>query len=469
MSDKFMQLTECPREIWFVYSLKFLEATAFFTASFILVKFLTDEIGFSDQDAGWIYGGWGMMVSVFGMVLGFAVDNMGVRLSLICGILILFVARSMLAWTTSQAHMLAIFLVIYPLGAAFAIPVQTLALRRYTDERTQKFAFSLFYVVMNVSATVAAFLINGVRNLSENGLDVAGVHFTMYRVVLMTGVICTIFAMVVIAFIREIRTARDGSGSVQEFQPRTGDAWTIMSETLHQAKFWRFFAITTIFIGVRSNFSHMDATFPKYSTREFGEDFPYELLMAINPTAIIFLVPLFTYLSDKFQLGFAPVLIIGSMCSGVSPLFLALSNSVWASVMWLVMLSVGEAIWSPKLIEYSVAIAPEGREGTYLSLSQAPLFVAKFATGGFSGWLLETYCPQQGTRDPKMMWLVIGMTTFLPSLLLIAARPFLIKDEDWVDPGAEDRQALTQAKDKAYGSMKDDTRSITSDEKSTSV
>merc|ERR1712216_117141 len=158
----------------------------------------------------------------------------------------------------------------------------------------------------------------------------------------------------------------------------------------------------------------MDATFPKYSTREFGADFPFELLMAINPVAIICLVPVFTYLSDKFQLGFAHVLIIGSFCSGVSPSFLAASNSLWASVMWLFLLSVGEATWSPKLIEYSVAIAPEGREGTYSALSQAPLFVSKLATGGFSGWLLETYCPEQGARDPKTMWLIIGLTTFLP-------------------------------------------------------
>lgn len=460
MSDKFLQLTQCPQEIWYVYGLKFLEATAYFTTSFILVKFLSEEIGMSDQDAGWVYGAWGMMCSVFGMFFGFAIDNLGVRKSLIAGGLILLVSRIVIAFGHTRFQMLAILLVLYPLGAAFAIPVQTLALRRYTDAQTQKFAFSVFYVVMNVSAAAAAFLINGVRGLSENGLDIAGQHYTMYRVVLITGVICTVFALSVIAFIREIRAARDGTHAVQQFQPRQGAAWNIIQETLQSAKFWRFFAITVIFIGVRSNFSHMDATFPKYSTREFDKDFPYELLMAINPIAIICFVPVCTYLTDKFQLGFAPVLIIGSFFSGVSPLFLAMSDSVAASVMWLLMLSVGEAIWSPKLIEYGVAIAPEGREGTYMSLSQAPLFLSKLATGGFSGWLLETYCPEQGTRNPKMMWLIIGMTTFLPCILLVLARPLLIKDEDWidVDAGAEDRQSLTQAEDdkaQVYGAIKD--------------
>lgn len=454
MSAKFGQLMECPREIWFIYGLKFLEATAYFSASFILVKFLSEEVGMSDVDAGWVYGAWGMMVSVFGMMLGFAVDNLGVRKSLIAGGLILFISRLTMMFGTTQTVILAVLLVVYPLGAAFAIPVQTLALRRYTDERTQKFAFSLFYVVMNVSAAAAAFLINGVRNLTEDGLELSGTHFTMYRVVLFMGVLCTGAALGLIFLVREIRTSRDGSHSVQQFTPQEGSAWTIMQETFAEGKFWRFVAVTVIFIGVRSNFTHMDATLPKYSTREFGEDFPYELLMSINPVAIIFLVPTFTYITDKLNLNFAQVLIIGSIISGISPIFCVMSTSVWATVMWLLLLSVGEAIWSPKLIEFSISIAPEGREGTYLSLSQAPLFLAKLPIGGLSGWLLQTYEPEKGDHNPRMMWFIICLTTLLPSLILILCRPFLIKEEDWHSIPSEDRQGLTKTeKADEYGSV----------------
>merc|ERR1719161_2144982 len=419
-----------------------------------MVKWLSEELDMSDMDAGWIYGAWGMMVSVFGMLLGFVVDNLGVRKSLVSGGLILLVSRIILAGASSRLQVLAMLLVLYPLGASLAIPVQTLALRRYTDERTQKFAFSLFYVVMNVSAASAAFLINGVRNLTEDGLELSGTHFTMYRVVLFMGVLCTGAALGLIFLVREIRTSRDGTHSVQQFTPQEGSAWTIMQETFAEGKFWRFVAVTVIFIGVRSNFTHMDATLPKYSTREFGEDFPYELLMPINPVAIIFLVPTFTYITDKLNLNFAQVLIIGSIISGISPIFCVMSTSVWATVMWLLLLSVGEAIWSPKLIEFSISIAPEGREGTYLSLSQAPLFLSKLPIGGFSGWLLETYLPDNGERNPQMMWFIITMTTLLPSLILILCRPFLIKEEDWHSIPSEDRQGLTKTeKADEYGSV----------------
>ena len=64
----------------------------------------------------------------------------------------------------------------------------------------------------------------------------------------------------------------------------------------------------------------------------------------------------------------------------------------------IVTLSIGEAIWSPKLYEYSVAVAPQGREGTYLAMASAPIFATKLAVGGFSGYLLSEYCPAEG-RD----------------------------------------------------------------------
>eukprot|EP00971_Amphidinium_carterae_P158546 3143188-Amphidinium_carterae.1 len=43
---------------------------------------------------------------------------------------------------------------------------------------------------------------------------------------------------------------------------------------------------------------------------------------------------------------------------------------------------MGEAIWSPKLYEYSVAIAPRGKEATYSAMSTTPAFLATGLIGG---------------------------------------------------------------------------------------
>lgn len=52
----------------------------------------------------------------------------------------------------------------------------------------------------------------------------------------------------------------------------------------------------------------------------------------------------------------------------------------------------------PQLYEYTVSIADEGREGTFMALGNVPTFVATLLAGGMSGYLLSTYCPPNPPR-----------------------------------------------------------------------
>jgi len=434
-ANSFLQLGKCPRELWIIYSMKILEATAMFCLNFILVKFLSEEMGMSDIAAGWVYGGYGTMVCVFGLLVGFLVDNLGVRSSLMLGGVLLLMSRVMIAFTQSSQETTIALLSVYALGSAMALPVQMMAMRRYTTEESRQFAFSVFYVFMNLSAASAAWLIHFLRRFASNGIStppaMGGNHLTMYRIVLWASVVCTAVALCLNLLIREIRLS--ASGQTEAFEPKRASMSEIAREALSQPKFWRFFTITVIFVGVKSNFAHMDATFPKYFTREFGADAPFEVFLSINPVLIVFLVPLMTYAIDRLKLSFSQVLIIGSLVSGVAPFTLALWNSQAGCIAWLILVSVGESIWAPKLMELSVAIAPEGREGTYISLSGAPLFLSKLAVGGMSGSLLERFCPEHGYRHSQSMWFVIGLTTLLPALLLVVFQKQLMRQSD-LDP-----------------------------------
>ena len=88
----------------------------------------------------------------------------------------------------------------------------------------------------------------------------------------------------------------------------------------------------------------------------------------------------------------------------------------------MVLLSIGEAIWSPRLNDYTVSVSEEGREGTYMALSSAPLFLAKLPVGILSGVLLQKYCPEtidEGEeRHSREMWLIIGLLTASSPILL---------------------------------------------------
>jgi hypothetical protein len=65
------------------------------------------------------------------------------------------------------------------------------------------------------------------------------------------------------------------------------------------------------------------------------------------------------------------------------------------AILCMVLLSIGEVIWSPKLNEYTAAIAPPGQEGTYLGLTMVPWFLAKTVVSVLSGHMLQRWSPEK--------------------------------------------------------------------------
>ena len=163
-----------------------------------------------------------------------------------------------------------------------------------------------------------------------------------------------------------------------------------------------------------------DGTLPKYMVREFGEDTPKGLVYSINPALIIILVPIITAATTSVD----PLIMIhrGTYVSALSVFFLAFSTSLPACVLFVVTLSIGEAMWSPRLYDYTMSVAQEGREGTFMALSSAPLFLAKLPVGFLSGLLLQRYCPEHleegEVRQSKTMWWIIGLSTIVSPILI---------------------------------------------------
>ena len=273
---------------------------------------------------------------------------------------------------------------------------------------------------------------------TDRGLEVATDEnvpwkLTGYRLVVLTGIISNIVAVFVTWTVREIKieatipndgiddATRDNENTTQKvtaFQPLKGNAWAIMKETLKSKRFWRLLVVCFITLNVRMIFRHLDATFPKYMLREFGDNVPKGTIYSINPALIIILVPLVTAASS----GLDPLLMIhhGSYISALSVFCMALSTTIWSSVVFVIFLSIGEAVWSPRLYDYTMSVSEEGREGTYVGLSLAPLFLAKLPVGFMSGYLLKKYCPEEGERQSKMMWFIIGITTLTSPVLMTA-------------------------------------------------
>ncbi len=94
-------------------------------------------------------------------------------------------------------------------------------------------------------------------------------------------------------------------------------------------------------------------------------------------------------------------------------------------LLFVVLLSVGEAFYSPRLYEYTAAIAPKGQEASYMAMSSLPFFLAKLGVAPFSGVLLAHFCPDTGLRHSGTLWLIIGLSTMIAPVGLFVFQRFI--------------------------------------------
>eukprot|EP00871_Galdieria_phlegrea_P001643 jgi/Galph1/247/GphlegSOOS_G4942.1 len=413
-------LKECPIELWIIYILKFLSSFSYFSYSLILTLFLSDEYNFSDERAGWTYGAYGFMSTVFGMSLGWLVDYLGVRYALLLGAVIGTLARLALAWSYSSVWTVFILYTALPLSESLGIPIMTIAIKRYTNSNTRTIAYSLFYTFMNLAALISGPIVDGCRHLFVNGATLFGHSFTSLRVVILCGSFASFLIALIVWFsVREIQVTETGSLIQHEPIGRLSFDQTI--QVLKESTFWRLALMMFLLVGVRMVFRHVDATLPKYMIREFGQDAPFGAFYAINPLLVIILVPLVGIYS-KGKESF-PMILYGSLISGASVFMLCIGPFYICIAGFLILLSIGEAIYSPRVYEYTMQMSPQGREGLYTSLATIPLFGVVLITGGMSGYLLQRYCSSLSVvRHCQWMWAIIGIVSFSSPLLLFLFR-----------------------------------------------
>jgi dipeptide/tripeptide permease len=93
--------------------------------------------------------------------------------------------------------------------------------------------------------------------------------------------------------------------------------------------------------------------------------------------------------------------------------------------LFVVLLSVGEAFYSPRLYEYTAAIAPKGQEASYMAMSSLPFFLAKLGVAPVSGVFLAHFCSDTGLRNSGTLWMLIGLSTMIAPVGLFVFQRFI--------------------------------------------
>lgn len=441
LADDLRALLRCPRELWLIYLATFFEYLGIFSFLPTLPLWLSGDFGMDDKKAGWWAATFSTLVTLFVFLVGSIADTVGVRRTLFISFALAAVTRLGMALAPSPDMAIATLLAF---GFAYATtsPVLQTAVNRASGKRTRSFAFSLWYVSFNLAGALCgpfvidltrrAFLDPATGKLAKKmvALPLLGEHMMSANTAIMgLGFVFAALALFVIGMVRKDFEHRidPEDEAANGPPPKKVSPLVALKDVLSDRPFWRFMVLLVLLSLVRMMFQHMHFTWPKYVLREQGESFPVGTVWSINSFLILFLAPLGTALTRNrrpFQ-----VLLFGAFISALSPFVLCFGSAMPYQLGMILFLTVGEALWSPRLYEYNLSIAPRGREATYVSLAALPYFLAKFLVGPTSGYLLNTYVPKEGPREAWIMWGVIGMTTMLGPIGIWLGRGWIAKSD----------------------------------------
>jgi len=472
---KFMVLKGAMRELWLIFGTKILTITAYaLVGTSTLGLWLSSDVGLSDQNAGIVIASWSSVLTIFTVMVGSLVDAIGIRKSLLAGFGLCVIARFTMSFFSAPWIALPLGLLPLALGEALQTPVMVAAVRRFSTTRQRSIAFSIYYSMMNVGFLVAAWTFDRVRaGLGEYGhyaVPGIGIEISTYQTIILLGLLFTIPNLLITYFgLRAGAEATDEGVKITPETPKYPEAsflssfflscrdalkeWgRIFSSLWVQPTFYRFLAFFGFVVFVKLILYHMYYTFPKFAIRELGEGAPIgHIFGMLNAGIVIVLAPVVGALTQKFTAYKAVV--IGTSITALSVFFMAVPPALFqgmadgwlgnlighswlglagpvhplyvAIVLCVVMYSIGEAFYSPRLYEYPAAIAPKGQEGSYLALSMLPYFVAKFFVGAISGFLLVRYCPAEGPRNSQMIWLIVGGMALVSPVGLVLFRRYI--------------------------------------------
>ena len=465
-------LNGAARELWLTFAIKLLNFAAYTVTNFTLKLWLSHEFGYSDKQALGLVAVWSISMTVVTLLVGALTDAIGLRKTFFLGIWICLLGRAVMV--LAPTPWFAITFGLFPLaaGEALGTPVLVAAVRKFSTTRQRSIAFSISYMMVNIGSLIALHLFDWVHlGLGEHGqlmLPGIGHPLTTYRVLFLVSFGLELLMLPLVWLMRPGVDVTDDGVTITPAAPKKTDGnflaaslraigdnakstIHIFRELFREQEFYRLLVFLLLIAFLKLIFMQMYYVFPEFGIRELGKNAPVGALWGINQMLIIFLVPIVGALTQRFpaygmvtfggSLAAASVFIMALPTAWFQPLadgafgqwlghsYLGVNGNIHPYYVmiafYVIVLSFGEAFYSPRVYEYASAIAPPGQEASYGAFSYIPFLLAKLLIGTFSGTLLANYCPPAGERHSETMWLFVALTATIAPVGLIALRSLI--------------------------------------------
>lgn len=430
---------------WAVQAVNILDCIAYYAMITTITLFLTGNVGLEDDISGYVVTGYGIAVSLTLVVAGFLTDSFGMRkatfigigLQTICrvGILVLGLSPEI----PGREWMIVFLIILSAPGQAMMQAVFQAGTKLFSSKRSQSASYNVWYLLMNLGFAMGGLSVDVIRKSLE--LDLSYI----YGMNAVTGILAILVGL---AIVKKSEQGTDEADT--DTNEKKASGWENFLNLFKQPAFKRMLALMGVLLGVRSVFLYTFMLMPLYWARTIeassGELMDMGFVQSINPIMIFAGVFLFIPLANKWNMY--KMLILGTLISTAAIWLLVMpwqwfgdsvaSGYLWMTVWMMILLSLGEIIWSPKLYDYIATVAPKGQEGAYLGMGMIPWFLAKTIIGLLAGHMLMRWVPEgihtsieAGTlsfwESPEAMWLVLATWATLSVLVAWLFRGWFTK------------------------------------------
>ena len=437
--DPFVNLIKAPRALWGINLSYILEGLTYFGVLGLLVIYFNDFIGLDDIDAGRMVGVLTAGITLSMLFLGGAVDWFGVRKALLASLSFMLVGRVILTLAPNlgasglwkSAHWLAMLGILgIVLGYGIYQPACYAAVKKFTTAKTAAMGYAMLYALMNLGGFLPGIISPPVRRAT----GIQGVYWVF--------VALTVAGLCVVFFILSKKTVAKAIAIAQKEKSEAEKAEEDKTEKMsgkEKLKYYlknfpirdgRFMFFIFILIPVQTLFAHNWLTLPLYFSRAFTGVVSnnFEFFVNFNPLLIFILAPMVAAITSKRDTY--TMMILGTFVMASPTFILTLGPSLYTVFAYLILMTIGEAMWQPRFLQWVAEIAPKGMTGIYMGIGQFPWFLTKIITAMYSGWFLMHYCPA-GVAPEQMntesMWFIYGLIAMVSPLTLIVARRWMGK------------------------------------------
>lgn len=399
-------LRQSPYYLWITLCIKFTSFAAFSVIAVCSSLYLTNIHHFSERETGLIFASFGLMIGIYSVCLSNLAKIWGIRNTMILGNIMGCIGYG-LVLTTENRYLQFVFILIFLMCAISINLTNTkLGVKYYTYPKSRSLAYTLYYIVFFVAAGFASGGVDLLYSLYDEGPE-------LYTIIFSFGLGLYITTLILSLFLREIDLENTDDVEVTFIMPSR--------EVIKLKRFWKFVLFVSLMLIVKSVYFHLSGTLPLYMDRTIENGKHFGLMMVIHQIILLIATPICTYLvfyMDKYS-----IIILGSFFTTVSPLALYYENSYVGITLMVVVISLGESIYAPRLVDYTIEIAPQGAEAIFLGIAAITNSLPLIITGISSGFLMENYCTKDGSKDEcHNVWVWVSGYSLVAVFVLLILR-----------------------------------------------